>query len=136
MFSTLIAAIFLPLQSLSARFSLARRDRRPARDFPFLFLLRPCSILPDLRKNRKDAQELAVAASLHSLISRVKKEALRSKLAHYLKTTKFAIIQLREAIIYCSYTDNKFLIYLFIHLQYAFLQYIAKFCISICYILT
>lgn len=79
-FSTLIVAIFLPLLSLSAQLSLARHDRRPARDF---FLLRSCSIQPDPRKNRKDAQETAVAASLHSLISRAEEEPLHRKPARY-----------------------------------------------------
>lgn len=83
-FSTLIAAIFLPLLSLSAQLSLARHDRRPARDFFFtFFLLRSCSIQPGPRENRKDAQETAVVASLHSLISRVEEEPLHSKSARY-----------------------------------------------------
>lgn len=49
----------------------------------FFFLLRSCSIQPGPRENRKDAQETAVVASLHSLISRVEEEPLHSKSARY-----------------------------------------------------
>lgn len=85
MFSTLIAAIFLPLLSLSAQ-ALVSLDTTGVLDFfiliflTFFFLRCTYSRSWSVRlKNRKDAQEIAAAASLHSLISRAKEDPLHGK---------------------------------------------------------
>jgi len=141
-FSALIAAIFLPLLSSSAR--PVERARRSSvclslslslslsflylfvRFFflPFCFFLSfflfffsfpfyrdlARSYLPGPRKNRRDAQETAVAASLHSLISRAEEEPLHSEplLRASRVTAKYAIIR-PERLLYRSCSALNFL---------------------------
>jgi len=137
-FSALIAAIFLPLLSSSAR--PTDRPGAPSLSlslslsplfvcllffFSFCFFLfffffcfffffiaisRATRYLPGPRKNRRDAQETAVAASLHSLISRAEEEPLHSEplLRASRVTAKYAIIR-PERLLYRSYSALNFL---------------------------